>query len=340
MNQTLQLLRIISSPFEKASVPPTNNRQLLDLYRYSIKNRMSFFFLEALKTSNRITPLESVYEREYKKYLITVDAIARISLLLAEKNIEHAIFKTIRPYKSTTVDIDILIFGNIDNYKRSVKVMREAGYSLVTEGPNSTTLWDGKANIGIDLYNQVAVSFIIYIDKEKLTSYVISMKLLNGESIKTLKPEADLACVIAHSVIKEQMYTLAEYFTFMHYLKQLNINDFLYVVKQSNITTAVMTHASITALLHKAAHNTIPDKLQQILNAVGEKNLETTRLIKNNFETPHKYHLITVAETFLETAKTKKNRNSMAMQIYHMLNPNFTKKILKRLLQHMKRETY
>jgi hypothetical protein len=301
---------------------------------------MSYFYLDTVNQSLKSSILEQIYKKERQKYLDTLDAVAQVSLLLARENIIHAVFKTIRPYKSTTVDIDIIIFGNKKSYSKSVETLRQAGYRLVMRGPRSTTLWDQKASIGIDLYEQIAVSFISYIDKEKLVPYIITKKLPNEMLVQTLKPEADLACIIAHSVIKEQMYTLSEYYTFIHYVKQMNINNFLQIVKQNNITSAARTHASITELLHKAAHNTIPIELQQIIESLGKEKLETARLIKNYFKTPHKYHPITIAKFLLEILKGRKSRNSIALQIFHMLNPNFNKDFFKAVVNHVIRETY
>lgn len=338
MNQTLELIKILGSS-SASTFFAMNKNKFAKLCHLSRKNRMLFFYLQALDRKS-LGNLSSIYQKESTRYTQTIDAIARVSKTLRRANVKHAIYKTIRPYKSTTVDIDIIIFGDKSNYSRSAKTMKDSGYKFVVKGPRSTTFWDQKTEIGIDLYEEIAVSYINYIDKEKLVEYTTDAKLPNGDSVSILKPEADLSCIIAHSIIKEQMYTLSEYHTFIHYLKQMNINNFLQIVKQNNITSAARTHASITALLHRAAHKTIPEKLQQILEILGEDKFETTRLIHNNFETPHKYHPITVAKSVLEITKGRKCRNSIAMQIYHMLNPNFTKKFLKELLQHIRRETY
>ena len=340
MNLSVQLLRAISSSYEKVNEATSSYLRLLELYRYSKKNRISLLYLEALEKSRGIATLESNYKEEYKKYLKTLDAISRASLVLADENIKHAIFKTIRPYESTTVDIDILIFEDRKNYVKSIEAMRKAGYQLIVYGPRSTTLRDQEASIGIDLYEQVAVSFVTYIEKEKMIDFVKTTRLPNSECVKTLEPEADLACIIAHSIIKEQMYTLSEYYTFIHYLKQMNIDNFIKIMKQNNITLVARTHAAITALLHKAAHKIIPNELHQILNSLGEENFETNRLIKNNLDTPHKYHPITIAKALLEIAKGKTSRNSMAMQIFYMSNPSFTKRFVKALMEHVVRKTY
>ncbi|MEM3702976.1 MAG: hypothetical protein QXX79_00935, partial [Candidatus Bathyarchaeia archaeon] len=81
-------------------------------------------------------------------------------------------------------------------------------------------------------------------------------------------------------------------------------------------------------------------ELQQILNNLGEDEFETTRLIKNNFTTPYKYHFITVAKSILEIVKGEKTRNSMAIQLYQMLHPNFSKKFFNVLIEHVRRGTY
>jgi len=338
MNLTIELLQFLGSPFTPATTSMVDRSELMELCRYSSENRMLFLYLHTVK-KNHLGDFSALYEKEKLRCLKTDDAIARISQALTDVHIKHAVFKTIRPYKYTTVDLDILIFVD-RNCTKSIKTLQKAGCNLVVYGPKSTTLWDQEANIGIDLYEQVAVSCVTYIDKRKLVTYVTTAKLPNGEYVKTLRPEADLACIIAHSIIKEQMYTLSEYYTFIHYLKQMNISDFLEIVKENNLTSAARTHIAITALLHKVAHETIPNELQQVLDSIGEENFEPSRVIKNSLETPHKYHPITIAKSLLEIAKGKETRKGIATQLFHMFDPNFSKDFLRQLIDHIFRETY
>jgi len=338
MNLTVELLRVLDSPFEVFTVPVSQSK-VVKLCKVSEKNRMLFFYLHKIGMKN-LGNLVSLYKKEHKHYIKTNDAIAQVSQILKNANIEHAFFKTIRPYKSTTVDLDILVFGERKGYMKSEKAMERAGYKLVAHGPRSITFWDQEANIGIDLYEQIAVSFITYIDKRKLRHYVRDIILPNGKCVRTLKPEADLACIIAHSLIKEQMYTLSEYYTFIYYLKEMNIGNFLQVVKQNNITTATRTHAAITALLHETAHGTIPNGLQQIISHLGEENFEMLRAIRNNFETPRKYHPITITRSLLEITKGIETRKSVATQILKSLNPSFSIDFLRKFIDHAFRKTY
>lgn len=336
MNSTIELLHIAGSPFSLATSKTSISTDFTGLFECSRKNRIVLLFLESIKNSDIRLRLSSEVEK-HQNMLISV---SKVSNILTKQRIEHAIHKTIRPYRSATVDIDILIFGDSRNHTHSYQALEKSDYELVVHGPRSTTMMDTQTNIGIDLYQEIAVSNIIYIDKDKLASYTTTLKLPNGTQIKNLKPEADLLCIIAHSIIKEQMYTLSEYYTFIHYLKVINPSNFTALVKQTNLTIPTKTHASITALLHKTAHGTVPTQLQQILNSLDNETFETTRLIKNKFATPHKYHPITVGRSLLEITKERKARNSMATQLARMVDPNISKDFLKKLTDHVLRETY
>jgi len=314
--------------------------ELIRLYQLSEKNRMLFYYLDRLQTMNprnRVSTFSSIHESENIKRLRIDNSISRVSRILSETHIEHAVFKTIRPYRSTTVDIDVIVFAG---YAKAVETMQEAGYSLVVQGPMSTTIWDRDNGIGIDLYDQIAVSSITYIDKRKLIDSIIEKKLTNNRPVKTLKPEADLICIIAHSIVKEQMYTLAEYYTFIYYLKQIDVENFVRTAEKCNIKHATKTHAAITAFLHCTAHATVPDTLKKILDTIGEEDFEAARLQREEFETPHKYHPITIGKSLIEMMKQNETRRSLAKQLSNMFDAKFANDFFRKLVDHAFRETY
>lgn len=340
MNFTLELLHLIGSPFTTTDTPKINKEMALALNQLSIKNRMHFLFLNVLSKKFYLDKLDIVHIQQEKERKRTLDIISILSEILSDKNIRHAIFKTIRPYVSTTVDIDVIIFGGKDSFTKAVDALSTAGFELIVNGPRSTTLRDRKTQIGIDLYYEVAVSYLIYVDKDKLHNQICHRKLPNNRTIKSLTPEADLACIIAHSIIKEQLYTLSEYYTFLHYLESLDAQSFIKIIKENNLSNATKTHANLTALLHKKAHGFVPLKLLEIIKTLGKENLETARITKNCLKTPHKYHSLTVMRSILEIMKAKKTRYSIANQITNMANPYFVNKFIADLIKHIKRETY
>jgi len=60
----------------------------------------------------------------------------------------------------------------------------------------------------------------------------------------------------------------------------------------------------------------------------------------NYFRMPHKYHPVTIARSLLEIAREKKTKKGMANQIAHSFKTEFLKDFLKKLKEHMTRETY
>jgi len=330
---------MLGSPFVKKTSLILERTKIVELCSYSKNNRILLFYLEKIIKNNPHL-FSTLHQKENVRYWTTLDAIAKASQALTDSRIPYVVFKTIRPYKSATVDIDILIFGEKNNYVKAVDEMQKVGNKLVVRGPRSTTLLDQKANMGIDLYEQVAAGFIIYVDKQTLKPHISNTIMENGICVSVLDCEADLLCLIAHSMIKEQMYTLSEYFTFIYYLKKLNIEDFLKLVQQNNLSCATRTHATITALLHKVAHGTVPKKLQEILFSLGEDKFEAARIIEKKLVTPHKYHPITIAKSLLEITKGKRTRESIATQLFHMLDLKFSKDFASKLINHVLRETY
>lgn len=340
MNSTVKLLRLLGSPYSASSLYSVGLDDQLELLRYAAKNRLSLLYLDAINQREASDSLASLCAKEIAKYIETSNALIRISHLLTDAHIKHAVIKTVRPYLFTTVDIDVLIFGNAVDYERAIKTVRDAQYLQLASGPMSVTFQDPKMKIGIDLYREVAVSCVPYIDKAKLIGNILDAKLPNGGIIKTLTPEADLLTIIAHSIIKENMYTMSEYYTHINYLERLNVNRFIELVKQTHLRSSTRIHTTISAMLHKAAHKTVPKKLIQILNQLGRDELETAILQKKGFEMPHKYHPITIIRCLLEILEEDKTRKGIAMQMFHALDPRFSQDFLKKLISHIVRETY
>lgn len=332
-------MRLIGSPYASSSLSSTVTVDPR-LLSYSFKNRISLLYLEKIKKAEEFKVFREIYNRQIAGYNDTFEALARVSQTLSKANIKYTTFKALRPYISTTVDIDVLIFGNTLDYEKAFKALKTAGYLMLVRGPESTTFQDPKVKIGVDLYNEVAVSHIIYVDKDKLESSVTTKDLPNGQQVEMLTCEADLLSIIAHSIIKENMYVLSEYYTYIYYLDHLNVNHFIKLAKETLLTNAVSTHTAITSLLSEVAHKRTHPKLQQIQDMIGVDSFALSRVVEKRLVMPHKYHPITSFKSLLELTQGKNARKSIATQMFHMLNPNFSKNFLRKLIDHVMRETY
>jgi len=346
MSSTNLLLKSVGSPFIRTREHPVHDRKEgRRLYLCATRNRMPLLYLHSLKHKGELEHgFEKTYRLMHQRYLRTFDAMLEASSTLQAADIGHALFKTIRPYVSTTVDIDILIFGNVEKYERSLVAFAEDGYRELGYGPNSTTFEALSLNVGIDLYREVSVSRIIYMDKDKLNYYVISRPITrNSLEIKTLSPAADLIAIIAHSVIKEQLYTISEYYSTLNFVSEMSrseILDFVELAKENALVNAVRTHIGITASLHGIAHGDVPRKIRNIIDMVGINNLEVQRLKESNYKTPHRFHVLTVAKALSEKMKEDKARRSVVAQIANLMYPGFAKSLIDKVLDHIRRETY
>jgi hypothetical protein len=343
MNSTIKLLRILGSPLIfREYQKPLQEKEIPILYVHAIKNRIPLLYLDNLKKQKKLFNLEPVYREGYLRWLKILDAMARLSDFLNSLDIEHAIFKSIKPYPDASVDIDILIFDPRE-YQEAVKMLPKAGWNILGYGPQSITFFDSIAKVGIDLYREIAASCIVYVDKRKLRKCVIQRMLPNGKYVHTLELEADLTTIIAHSVIKEQVYTLAEYYTFLNYLKIMRIKEvenFVNLMKIHKMMAAVKPFISVTIALHREAFCCVPEKLAFLSNMVGVESLEQSRLAQNLFQTPHKYHLLTLFKSLKNKLEEEKTRKSVATQISNMMRPQFTKTFVEGLISHVMRETY
>jgi len=337
---TYEILRIVGSPFSARNLE-LSDKDFTLLYHYAIKNRMPLHFLEALSKFNRLNSLGEEYDRLRDRYAQIVQAISRISQALEEACVDYAFFKSIRPYREVTVDLDILIFG--PRYQRVIKNTYHAGYIFLAGGPLSVTFRDVKAGINIDLYNEIGASRIIYLDKYMLRKFIVDKKLSNGKTVRTLDPCTDLVAVIAHSVLKEQMYVLSEYYTTLYSLaniKSTALSSLISLVEECRIRRAFQTHLGLSALLHQQVYGFTPECIMRLLRGKDFNSLEHSRVKEMNFPMPFKYHPITIAQAFEEKFRDVKARKSFAIQILNMLDPKFTSFAIRQLLSHLIRKTY
>ncbi len=359
MGQTVKLLRILGSPLAPSALEPVPEGEIPSLYALAAKNKIGFFFLEALKRQGKLGELEPEYEKGYTRYSETLVTAAKISKVIDSMGIEHVIFKFIKPYPSTPSDVDVLFLCSDHEYKQAVQMLLAKDYYKIGETPSQvvvydlrggyeamdTRTWGGKGGgiYYIDLYKEVGASHLVYMDKEKLSKYVTEVNL-NGEKIKTLKPQAELAVAVAHSMIPEQLYTLADYYVTLYYLAEASeesLSSFIDIVKENHIVLPAKSAIKITSLLHQAAHGFIPERMQEVLIRLNAKDLKRGgSLFRGDFETPYRYSISTLGRAIGEKMREGKFRKSIMVQVAAMLNPMFAKRIIDGFVWRRKRETY
>lgn len=336
---TQTILGTVGSPFTSPDYD-SENLGLTESYRYAALNRIPFLFLSSLKERRELGVLQNEYDLLSHRHGQIQGAFCKVTKVLDKSNIQYAFFKSLRPYKEVTVDIDVLVFNSAID---AAQAMHKADYQLLGAGPLSATFRDPEANINIDLYEEVGVSHIIYMDKEKLKEHVENRPGPQDLVFHSLCPEADLLSVIAHSVIKEHMYVLSEYFTTLHYLARMSnesLSTFLFLIDECKLHSVAKAHLGITALLHGNFYSKLPRPLAGLLKSLGHSGLESKLVADSGFKMPHKYHPTTVARALIEKFGEEKARRSFGSQLLSMLNPDSGLSVIQDALSHIQRETY
>jgi len=320
----------------KIELEKIKSEEIEKFYQIAKLNRIGYFFLHKTKNqgTNLPTHLHKIFLKENTRYKKILKEFTQVSQALDKLGIDFAIFKSLKPFPSTTVDIDIIIFNN---YLKAVTGLISQNYKILGWGPESVTLQDPHGIVGIDLYREVSVSRLRYFSKNKLHNYIEQVNTEFGE-VKNLKLECDLICVAAHSFIKEQMFTLADYFYFSKYLNKCDLNLLLNIAVKTCSESPLTTILRLTNTIHKKVFG---KKLCQIKLDTWEARFEEKRLKQKNFKVPFKYHPITILNGILKLLKKEKNsRKSLAYQINYILHLKNTKPFLQDLLSHIKRKTY
>lgn len=353
MDQTLRLLRLIGSPFAPPQTFARNEDESLELYDCAVKNKIGLLYLETLRKNNVLNKYEPEYENLKKRQAEHLDTAIRISNLLNNQNVEYAVIKSLMPFPFVPNDVDILIFDLANRFEEIINTAKNSGYDVIGEAALEVMIHDarnekhkdptGKDIYDVDLYRELGASYIIYLDKSKLKKHVTEL-WLNGEKIKILKPEAELATVLVHSILPEQIFTLHLYYTTLHYLSKMNgknIDDFITIAKENDITFAVKTVTSIIANIHEAAHGFIPEKLKIIGSELGKNKSEINRHQKKFLlKTPYIYGFATVIITLLEKLGERKAAKSILRQMLKMTNPKTVRYVARVVAERRRRETY
>lgn len=352
MNATVKLLRTIGSPFASEQELSENKDENLELYDCAEKNKIGLLYLEVLKKDGCLNKLQSEYEKHKKNQIEHLTTAIRISNLLNSKKVKYAVIKSIMPFPYVPNDVDILIFDSPNQFEKIINTAKISGYDIIGEAPMEVMIHDARNEkhknpkekdiYDIDLYRELGAINIIYFDKTKLEKHVTETELFE-ENIKVLRPGAELATVLVHSIFPEQIFTLHLYYTTLHYLSKMNaedIMDFITIAKENNITFAVKTVLSIIAILHAVAHGFIPKKLKILTSELGMNKFEKTKLQKKLLATPHIYMFSTIIITLLEKMRERKAAKSIVWQMLKMSNPKTMLYVVRVVVERRRRETY
>lgn len=326
-----------------------HSEKLLELFPYSITNKIPLFYLE------KIIPQCKEHDRLIKAYLHLrkrqqqqLFLLQKIACIFSRYDVDYTVFKTLKPFPSIGSDVDLLFLSQ-DGFKKGYSLLSKNGYHLIGPKFRNLTLHDPQTDINIDLYNEITVSNIIYIDKTKIRDFTTEVNI-NNIQVPIPTKEVDLLLSIAHSFYKEQLYTLADFYLitiFLTKFTQKQKNHFLQLVNEQHIEYACSLLFRMTQNLHLYIFRNKLEQIEEILSNLYLNSFLDVEIHKtiNNFskkmklpyKLTYKTAIIGLVDKIINDANTKK---SVPHQIKEMMNPLFLQEFISQLVIHVIRETY
>jgi hypothetical protein len=360
MSLESDLISLLGSPF----VDETNrqfkftNSERTKLYNLAYKNKVGLFLLNRLKAIGELSPLEDTYNSDMTRYIETMRTAVDISTKLKQVTNEFAVFKFLKPYPHTPSDVDVLFFSRKAEYKKTTDYLLSNGYSKIGACPSQTVVYDLRGGLDqvdkrtvdgkkggkyyIDLYNNVSASHVIYVNKETLSKYRINIDSSIGK-LQTLHPVADLTVVLAHSIIPEQLFTLGDYYTALHYINGMDTKDLDNLVQlflENHIVNCGIMSLIVTSYIHNRFHGFVPEKVEYILNKFGVEMLPQKDIIDDKFSLPYRYNAPVLLKVIAERMGDKAGFQSIITQMVCSLDPRLAKWVVYNIILRRIRETY
>jgi hypothetical protein len=194
----------------------------------------------------------------------------------------------------------------------------------------------------IDLYKEISASHFIYMDKEKLQPYITSVSV-DGKKFQTLLPEADLAVVLTHSIVPEQLFTLGEYYTALYYIQKMDkkrLNKLVQIFRANNVTRAGIASLSVLSMLHEKVYGFVPDKIGYLMEEMGWDSKRGSEIISDDLALPYRYNVSTLISVMFERMKSWNGLKSTFIQGVCMLDPRLMRWVVYNIVNRRRRETY
>lgn len=346
-HDTRMLMKIIGPPHGRAkSANDIGEDALLTFLPLAIENKIPLLFLErAVTLCKDSRSLKNLHQAYFEKMHAFLSLMEQVSKILVKSQTDYVVFKTFKPFPFVTVDVDILFF-NHGEFLRVYRSLRRL-YRLAGYGAHSISLYSPEHAMNIDIQQEISVSRLVYINKELLREYVTETDV-NGRQVRVLESPAALVTVLAHSIYKEQILTLSDYYTAMIQLLNMTNRErrtFVVLAKQTRveqgIKTALMLMNTLTAMTFGRAISAITETAQMIRRSKIEQ--KAIQLVLNNFaqnaKVPYKFHPIALGVAFAtKILEDPVMRGTIPQQFVELITN--TSELLNYMSLHMRRETY
>lgn len=343
---TIQLMQIIGSPLLQTQ-PASEIIESQELFDFAFKNNVEMLYLNRLEEAGKLDLLRELRDEFYERQNQTQKTICRLSSVLQDDNIPHAITKTLRPYPGTPNDIDALYLGPLDEYEQVAQYLVENQYRIVGPQEMQYELFDelygdefNKFKHGgrfyIDFYRELAADHMPYMDSSVLFHEIMDTYTDASERpVKILTDKAELVVLALHSIIMHRTVPLEVIYTYSYVLASMSsqdINDLWQFTRQNHAEPAMRSVLAIMLTLYKKSFNQVPQQLGELVELSGIRQAEATEFISEEMYMPHTALLSTFVISVFSKIRGKRARRGFMKELFHMLNPVFAVEVIYHML--------
>ncbi len=224
------VLKLVTSVGIPSVIQATGAGYDQNLMRLAILNKVQLIY--ALNTNSEADELIDKYNR-------TILAIREISDDFNASGIDYAVFKTIKPFMYNPSDIDVLI--SYEDRRLACDLLLRKGYTSEVKDATCITM---RNEMDVDLYTEPSVSDIPYLRRDELMENS-AYKEMNGTKVSVLSDLAEFIAVMSHSLYKEQMLTLNDYYTLTILAERLSVDNILKFAQDTNTVPVLRLITSI-----------------------------------------------------------------------------------------------
>lgn len=273
----------------------------------------------------------NILANKLEVYTNIIDTLIDVTTILSDNNIDYAVFKTLKPFPYLPSDIDMLI--DPSDADKIVGLLTRYNYSMFIKDSLCITM--KKHNINVDLYFDPCVSGIPYLSRESLVRNRTSIKIRNA-TIQRLADYAEFIAVACHSFYKEQMFTLSDYYTLTILAENSDVKDIIALGKENNCLDILYLISNICKEITVEVFDRDDLKICKIADMLANTNNFNNIIATDILTLPYKFPIryVTIS-LFRKVAKEHGKINSLR---YFAKSISF--KQIKKLLEHIKRETY
>jgi hypothetical protein len=340
---TTTLMRVIGFPQDQSEyIENVKEDVLLKLLPLAIENKVPLLFLErAVALCKNSKSLETHYHTFLEKAQMFSSLMGEVSEILAKAQTDYVVFKTFRPFPFVTVDADILFFTR-EKFFRAHRELRRF-YELGGFGAYSITLYDQKRDINLDLHLDISVSRMVYMNIQLLRKYMTGVSV-DGHQISVLTPPAAIVTVLSHSLYKEQMLTLSDYYSSLIQILKMTSNErsaMVDLAEQLNLGLSLKLALTLINYLTKMAFGRTSSEIADIANMIQINGIEekAMQMSLNKFvppvQLPYKYPLLSVSFAFMmKSIQDPLLRSTVANQFFEIFTN--TSKFIEAALPHVR----